>query len=136
MAKAITELIFRDDLFYSDKHTWAKIEGKFVKIGITDFAQDQLGEILFVELPAVGDTYKKNDTFGQAESAKSVSQLYMPLSGSIVEINNLIEDSAEYVNEEPYDQGWMIVVEYSDSDEIEGLLSKLEYRQQIIAVSA
>lgn len=131
MTKPVKELVFRDDILYSDKHTWAKVEGDLVRIGITDFAQDQLGDIIFVELPNSGETYSKDDTFGQAESAKSVSSLYMPLSGTIVEVNTLLEDSPQSVNEEPYDKGWMIVVKYSSSDELAELLSKADYMNQI-----
>ena len=131
MTKAISELNFIDDLLYFHEHTWAKVEGDVVKVGITDFAQDQLGNIIFVELPNAGETYSKGDEFGQAESAKTVSALYMPVSGEIVEINATLEEAPETVNEDPYAAGWMIVVKPSNMDELKELLSKEAYLNQI-----
>lgn len=131
MTKAITELNFINDIFYFHEHTWAKVEGNLVKIGITDFAQDQLGNVIFVELPNAGESYSKGDEFGQAESAKTVSALYMPVSGEIVEVNSELEETPQKVNEDPYDAGWMIIVKPSNLDEIKELLDKEDYLAQI-----
>lgn len=131
MTKSIAELNFLDDICYFHEHTWAKVEGDLVKVGITDFAQDQLGDIIFVELPNAGETYSKNDEFGQAESAKTVSALYMPVSGEIIKVNNELEEAPEKVNQDPYETGWMIVVKPSNLDELKELLSKEDYLNQI-----
>lgn len=131
MTKAITELNFIEDILYYHEHTWAKEEDGLVKIGITDFAQDQLGNIIFVELPNAGETYGEGDEFGQAESAKTVSALYMPVSGEIVEVNRELEEAPQNVNEDPYNAGWMIVVKPSNIDELKKLLSKDDYLNKI-----
>ncbi|MEG6523712.1 glycine cleavage system protein GcvH [Desulfotomaculum sp. 1211_IL3151] len=131
MTKAITELNFIDDILYFHEHTWAKVEGDLVRVGITDFAQDQLSNIIFVELPNVGETYRKGDEFGQAESAKTVSALYMPVSGEIVEINEELEEAPQNVNEDPYGTGWMIVVKPGNLVELKELLAKEDYLNQI-----
>ncbi|MDO0822735.1 glycine cleavage system protein GcvH [Desulfosporosinus nitroreducens] len=112
---------------YCKEHTWAKIEGDLVKVGITDFAQSQLGDIIFVELPQVGDEFDHGQVFGQAESAKSVSSLYMPISGEIRSVNDNVEESPDLVNTSPYDEGWMIILKPRDLSEVSALLSKEEY---------
>lgn len=127
MAKEISALKFVDGLKYAEDHEWAKREGKTVKIGITDYAQDQLGEIVFVELPEVDEALSKGDEFGTVESTKAVSELYMPISGKIVAINENLEDSPELVNNAPYDGGWMIEIEPSDPSELEELMDKDAY---------
>ncbi|WP_258109657.1 glycine cleavage system protein GcvH [Alicyclobacillus sp. SP_1] len=114
-------------LKYSKEHEWIHVEGTKVRIGITDFAQDELGDIVFVELPNVGDTVSANSTFGTVESVKTVSDLYAPVSGTILEVNSSLEDSPEKVNQSPYDAGWMIVVEMSDPSELNSLLDAEEY---------
>ncbi len=119
------------DLLYSKEHEWVRREGSDVRIGITDFAQDELGDIVFVELPEVGDTIEVNEPFGSVESVKTVSELYAPISGTVVEVNEGLEDNPEYVNESPYEQAWMIVVEPSDDEELEDLLSSEEYNAYI-----
>ncbi len=131
MTKPIAELTFLSEIHYFHEHTWANVEGDLVKVGITDFAQDSLGNIIFVELPNVGETYSKGDEFGQAESAKTVSALYMPVSGEIVEVNSQLEEAPQHVNEDPYGAGWMIVVKPSNLDEIKELLTKEDYLNQI-----
>lgn len=125
--KQVDELKFLNDIQYHKEHTWAKVEGELVKVGITDFAQDQLGDIIFIELPQVGDTFNQGEVFGQAESAKSVSSLYMPLSGEIQSVNNEVEDSPENVNTDPYDTGWMIIIKPKDLSKLSNLLSKDGY---------
>lgn len=120
-----------EELLYSEEHEWVKKEGDRVRIGITDFAQSELGDIVFVELPEVGDEVIANEPFGSVESVKTVSELYAPVSGTIVEVNEELEDSPEYVNESPYENAWMIVVELSDPSELDELLSASEYQAMI-----
>lgn len=121
------------DLLYSEEHEWVKQEDNKVRIGITDFAQDELGDIVFVELPEVGDDIELDEPFGSVESVKTVSELYAPLSGKVVEVNEDLEDSPEYVNESPYEKAWMIMVEPSDDSEIDDLLSPEQYEEVIQA---
>ncbi|WP_368652534.1 glycine cleavage system protein GcvH [Ornithinibacillus sp. 4-3] len=116
-----------EDLLYSEEHEWVKKEGDKVRIGITDFAQSELGDIVFVELPEVGDEVEADEPFGSVESVKTVSELYAPVSGKVVEINEDLDDSPEYVNESPYESAWMIVVEVSDPAELDELLTADEY---------
>lgn len=115
------------DLLYSEEHEWIKKEGEKVRIGITDFAQDELGDIVFVELPEVGEEIELDEPFGSVESVKTVSELYAPISGKIVEVNEDLEDSPEFVNDSPYDKAWMVVVEPSDESELDRLLSAEQY---------
>lgn len=117
-----------NELLYSKEHEWVRREGSDLRIGITDFAQSELGDIVFVELPEVGDTIEINEPFGSVESVKTVSELYAPVSGTVVEVNEELEDSPEYVNESPYDSAWMIVVEPSDDSELDDLLSDEDYK--------
>ncbi len=119
------------DLLYSKEHEWVRREGSDVRIGITDFAQDELGDIVFVELPEVGETIDANEPFGSVESVKTVSELYAPISGTVVEVNGGLEDNPEYVNESPYEQAWLIVVEPSADEELDELLSAEEYQAYI-----
>jgi len=103
-------LILPDDLRYTEDHEWARPQGNGFRIGITDFAQDQLGDIVFVELPRVGDTLPARQQFGTVESVKTVAELYMPLSGEILAVNELLEASPELVNSDPYEKGWMVEI--------------------------
>ena len=119
------------DLRYTQEHEWVKIEGNKVRVGITDFAQHELGDIVFVELPEVGDTVTLNEPFGSVESVKTVSELYSPVSGTVVEINEALSDSPEFVNESPYENAWMIVVELSNEAEVEALLTAEAYEKLI-----
>lgn len=119
------------DLRYSEEHEWVKVEGDKVRIGITDFAQDELGDIVFVELPEVGDELEADEPFGSVESVKTVSELYAPVSGKVVEINEDLDDSPEYVNESPYEKAWMVVVEPSDDSEIDKLMNADDYESMI-----
>ena len=114
-------------LKYSDEHEWVKEEDGKYRIGITHFAQSELGDIVFVELPEIGDEIKADEPFGSVESVKTVSELYAPISGKVVEINEELEDSPEFVNESPYEKAWMIVVEPSDVSELDSLMSAEEY---------
>src|SRR5690606_26467626 len=119
------------DLRYSEEHEWVKTEEGKARIGITHFAQSELGDIVFVELPQVGDEIKAGDPFGSVESVKTVSELYAPISGKVVEVNSELEDSPEFVNESPYENAWMIVIELSDEKELDNLLSPEAYQELI-----
>lgn len=122
---------FPEDLRYSKEHEWVRVEGGTAVIGITDFAQDELGDIVFVELPEAGKTMQANDTFGVAESVKTVSDLYSPVSGEVVEINSTLEDEPESVNNSPYGDGWMIKVKMSDPSQADGLMSAADYKAMV-----
>ncbi|MEA3427613.1 MAG: glycine cleavage system protein GcvH [Thermodesulfobacteriota bacterium] len=123
----ISELNFPDNLRYTEDHEWAKQEGEQFRIGISDYAQNQLGDIVFAELPQIGDTFAKGAEFGTIESVKAVSELYMPVGGEIVAINETLEDAPELVNNEPYAGGWMIVIKPSDINEFKALLDHDAY---------
>ena len=129
--KEIDELILPDDLRYTEDHEWARPQGNGFRIGITDFAQDQLGDIVFVELPRVGDTLPARQQFGTVESVKTVAELYMPLSGEILAVNELLEASPELVNSDPYEKGWMVEIKPEKPAEFESLLSKSGYLEMI-----
>ncbi|MGX1901575.1 glycine cleavage system protein GcvH [Thermolongibacillus altinsuensis] len=119
------------ELRYSEEHEWVRLEGDKVRIGITDFAQSELGDIVFVELPEVGAEITANEPFGSVESVKTVSELYAPVSGKVVEVNEALNDNPEFVNESPYEKAWMIVVEPSDLSEVDNLLTAEQYEQMI-----
>jgi glycine cleavage system H protein len=119
---------FPEDLRYTREHEWARKKGNLLVIGITDFAQDQLGDVVFVELPEVGDAVKKGESFGVVESTKAVSELFAPLTGKVVEVNDPLTDAPETINEDPYEEGWMIVVEPSDPAELDALMDAKTYR--------
>ena len=115
------------ELRYTAEHEWVKQEDGKVRIGITDFAQQELGDIVFVELPEVGDELTRNEPFGSVESVKTVSELYAPISGTVVGVNEELADSPEFVNESPYEKAWMILVEPSQMDEYEELMDAEQY---------
>lgn len=119
------------ELKYSEEHEWVKVEGDKVRIGITDFAQSELGDIVFVELPEVGDDLEANEPFGSVESVKTVSELYAPVSGKVVEVNEELDDSPELVNESPYEKAWMIVIEPSNRSELDKLMTAEQYEKMI-----
>jgi glycine cleavage system H protein len=112
--KELHELQFPDSFLYFEEHTWVQKDGDNVKVGISDYAQDRLGDVVFVELPEPGATFSKGDAFGTVESVKSISELYMPVSGSIVSVNTSLEENPELVNRAPYSEGWLIVLKPSD----------------------
>ncbi|MCG7336046.1 glycine cleavage system protein GcvH [Sporosarcina sp. ACRSM] len=120
------------DLRYSEEHEWVKEESGNYRIGITHFAQSELGDIVFVELPQVGDEVKLNEPFGSVESVKTVSELYAPISGKVLEVNEELEDNPEFVNESPYENAWMIVVEPTDAAELDTLMSAEEYDKMTV----
>jgi glycine cleavage system H protein len=125
--KEIAELSFPEDVRYAESHEWVKAAGSTARIGITDYAQDQLGDIVFVELPDVGESFEKGAEFGTVESVKAVSELYLPVSGEIVAINEALEDAPELINNTPFSDGWMIEVKLDDSSEIDALMGKDAY---------
>ena len=125
--KEIAELNFPEDVRYSESHEWVKVTGDTAKLGITDYAQDQLGDIVFVELPDVGESFEKGAEYGTVESVKAVSELYMPVSGEIVAINEALEDAPELVNNTPFSDGWMIEIKLDDSSELDALMDKDAY---------
>ena len=116
---------------YSKEHEWVKVEGNTATIGITEYAQGELGDIVFVELPDVDDEINEGETFGSVESVKTVSELYAPVSGKIVETNDELEDSPEFVNESPYEKAWMVKVELNDESQLDELLSAEQYSEMI-----
>jgi glycine cleavage system H protein len=127
MSKAIGDLVFPDDVRYSDDHEWARQEEEIVKVGITDYAQDQLGDIVYVELPEVGNRFSAGEEFGTLESVKAVSELYMPMGGEIVAINEALADTPERVNSEPYGGGWMIIIKPNDAAQFKALKDRSAY---------
>ena len=118
---------FPDDLRYSREHEWARVEGDRVTIGITEYAQGELGEIVYVELPEVGAEVEHMETFGTVESVKAVSDLYAPVSGEVIEVNEALEDEPGLINTDSYGDGWMVVVEMSDPDELADMMTAEEY---------
>ncbi|MBG3870415.1 glycine cleavage system protein GcvH [Staphylococcus haemolyticus] len=124
-------MVVPSELKYSKEHEWVKVEGNTVTIGITEYAQGELGDIVFVELPEVDDEINEGDTFGSVESVKTVSELYAPVSGKVVESNEELEDSPEFVNESPYEKAWMVKVELSDESQLDDLLSADQYKEMI-----
>ena len=124
-----------EDLKYSEEHEWLRMEGDTAVIGITHFAQDSLGDVVFVELPEVGADVEQFEKMGEIESVKAVSDLYSPVGGKVVEVNESLTDSPELVNDSPYEEGWMIKVEVSDGSEIDNLMSASEYDALVEAES-
>lgn len=122
---------FPEDLKYSKEHEWIRVSGNIATIGITEYAQDQLGEIVFVELPDEGEEFEKDDAFGVVESVKSVNDVYAPISGKIVEVNDPVLDSPEIVNEDAYGEGWLIKIEIIDAKELKELMTAKQYEAYI-----
>jgi len=117
-----------EDLQYTKSHEWVRIEGDTATIGITDHAQDELGDVVFVELPDEGDTFDAGDSFGTVESVKAVSDLYTPVGGEVVEVNSALEDAPEHINEDPYGEGWIVKLRTTDEAD---LLSPEEYEKVV-----
>jgi glycine cleavage system H protein len=116
-----------DDLHYSKDHEWVRVDGNVAIVGITDYAQDSLGDVVYVELPKIGDDFAANESFGSVESVKAVSEVFSPVSGEIVGINETLADTPEKVNQDPYGEGWMIRVQMSNPGEVDSLLTAAEY---------
>ncbi len=120
-----------DNLLYTLEHEWIKIDGEIATIGITDFAQSELGDIIFLEFPALNSVFNKGEIFGTIEAVKTVSDLYMPIDGEICEINNILNDKPEKVNEDPYKDGWMVKIKIDKNIDLDGLLNAEKYNQLI-----
>jgi len=127
---------FPEDLKYTREHEWVSVDGTVATIGITDHAQHELGDVVFVELPAIGDRIEKSEAFGVVESTKAVSDIYAPVSGEVVEVNDDLPDNPELINEDPYGDGWIVKVTLGDKADLEDLLSAEEYRAYLEEESA
>lgn len=117
-----------DDVRYSADHEWARLEGNQVRIGITHYAQDALGDVVYVQLPTVGDVVSSADTFGEVESTKSVSDLFAPVSGRVAAVNEALADTPQLINDDPYGDGWLCLIEVDGADQFEALMSPDQYR--------
>ena len=122
---------YPEGLKYSKEHEWVLVEGKIAIVGITEYAQEELGDIVYVELPEVGEKVVKDDPFGVVESVKAVSDIYAPINGTVVEVNDALPDSPETINEDPYGDGWMIKVEMTDSDDLKDLMNADDYAEYV-----
>lgn len=120
-----------EDLSYTKDHEWVRTKGNEATVGITDHAQHQLGDVVYVELPKVGDKFEASEPFGSVESVKAVSEVYMPLAGSVIEVNESLNDSPEQVNEDPYGDGWMIRIKLDNPAQVDALLTAIEYEDYI-----
>tara|TARA_B100000678_G_C18196997_1_gene497849 strand:- start:227 stop:607 length:381 start_codon:yes stop_codon:yes gene_type:complete len=120
-----------EELKYTEEHEWIKVDGNIATIGITDFAQGELGDIVYIEIDSIGNELNVSEIFGTVEAVKTVSDLFMPIKGTVLEINSNIESTPEIVNEDPYDKGWIIKIEISENQDIENLLSADDYRKMI-----
>jgi glycine cleavage system H protein len=120
-----------DDLSYTEEHEWARVDGRRFTVGITDYAQDALGDVVYIDLPASGTRVERGQPFGEVESTKSVSDLYAPVTGTIVERNETLESQPELVNSDPYGNGWMVVIEADDENQSDDLLTAADYDKLI-----
>ena len=124
-------MTFPNNLKYTKDHEWILVEGNIGTIGITEFAQGELGDIVFVELPAKGKRLKANETFGTIEAVKTVSDLFSPISGEVVEVNSSLEDNAEVINKDPYNGGWIVKIKIAEAKELNSLLTANQYRELV-----
>ena len=122
---------FPEELKYSKEHIWVRVEGHKAVIGITDYAQQELGIITAVELPGVVDELEQDDSFGSVEARKTLAELYAPISGPVLEVNKELEEAPELLNDDPYDGGWLVVIEISDADELNSLMSAEDYMDYV-----
>ena len=129
--KEIHELVLPEDLRYSRSHEWARVDGDKVRVGISDYAQSQLGDIVFVELPGVGDRFEKGQEFGTVESVKAVAEVYVPVGGEVAAVNEALADAPELVNKDPYGQGWMLELVPGDPSEADALLDRGAYLENL-----
>jgi len=123
--------MYPEDLRYSSEHEWVRVEGNKARIGVTDYAQGELGDVVFVDLPSAGDTITAGQAFGVIESVKSVSDVYAPVSGTVVAVNDRLSDSPELINQSPYEDGWIVEVELSDPSEVNSMMTAAEYRASV-----
>ncbi|WP_294484795.1 glycine cleavage system protein GcvH [uncultured Mailhella sp.] len=128
MAKTVAELSFPDDLKYTDEHIWVRKDGEEIVIGVSDYAQDQLGEVVYVDLPSEGDSFAAGDEFGEVESIKSVNKLFMPVAGEVSAVNGDLDGTPTLLNASCYDRGWLIRVKPEDMASVDGLLSADVYK--------
>jgi glycine cleavage system H protein len=136
MSKDIDELVIPEDVRYSKDHEWVKARGDNFVVGISDYAQDQLGDIVFVEVPEVGDQFEKESEFGTVESVKAVSEIYMPIGGEVVAVNQALEDSPELLNKDPYDKGWIVEIKPTDPGEMDDLMDKNAYLEMLKGIQS
>lgn len=129
--KALNELDVPDDLYYTEDHEWVRVKGENVTIGVSDYAQDQLGDIVFVEMPVSGDQFKKGDEFGTVESVKAVAELYMPIGGEVIRTNQALEDAPELLNQSPYAEGWIVEIKPEDASQLEAIMDKGAYLKML-----
>jgi len=122
---------FPENLRYTKDHEWIKVEGNIATVGVTDFAQRELGDIVFVDVNTVGKALKANEIFGTVEAVKTVSDLYLPVDGTILEVNSALEGNPEYVNQDPYGQGWMIKMELNNAADVDALMDSAAYEQSV-----
>jgi glycine cleavage system H protein len=124
-------MLVPDDLFYTKDHEWARVEGDVAVVGITDFAQGELGDIVYLDVPTVGEFLAAGEKFGDIEAVKTVAEAYMPVSGEVMEFNEALESAPELVNASPYDEGWIIKIKFSDTSEFDNLLKAEEYKKSV-----
>lgn len=120
---------FPEELKYTKEHEWVRVEGDVATIGVTDFAQGELGDVVFVEIETEGESLDKDEVFGTVEAVKTVSDLFMPVSGEVIEVNSSLEDNPEAVNESPYGEGWMVKIRMTDLSEVDGLMDSAAYKE-------
>jgi glycine cleavage system H protein len=129
--KGINELVMPDDLRYTEDHEWARVEGDMVRVGLDDYAQDQLGDIVFIGLPEVGQTFKKGEEFSTVDSVKASAECYLPVSGEIVAINEALEESPQLVNQSPYKDGWFVLIKPDDLSELDSHMTSNECMEKL-----
>jgi len=129
--KEISELDLPEGLYYTENHEWARLTDENVTIGVSDYAQDQLGDVVFVEMPQPGDQFKKGEEFGTVESVKAVAELYMPIDGEVIRANQALEDAPELLNQSPYAGGWIIEIKPADASQLETILSREAYLKML-----
>ena len=120
-----------EELKYSDDHEWMRKEGELVVVGITDYAQGELGDVVYLDLPAVGDVFSQKEAFGSIEAVKAAADLYMPIAGEIVKVNDALPDSPETINKDPYGEGWMVMIKIENSSEYDALMDAAAYEEHI-----
>ncbi len=130
----VGKYVVKTDRYYTKDHEWALVKGNKAWIGITDYAQKELGDVVYVDLPQVGESYESGDTIANVESVKSVSPIYSPLSGTVVEVNETLSDEPHLMNESPYEDGWLAVIELSDPMEVEDLMPAEDYAQLLVEI--
>jgi len=120
-----------EELKYTEEHEWARLEGDHVVVGITDYAQGELGDVVYLDMPAIGDSFSQNDAFGSIEAVKAASDLYIPLSGEVVEVNEALNDAPETINSDPYGEGWMAKIKIDSKEEFDQLMDADSYKKHI-----